>query len=1188
MKNNQVFRDESGLRSRWSSRLFGFLAPLCLGVLAVFVVNLFTVPHMDQVSLGDGDQKLLSSLPDVAPALPGLLAPATHLAAELRAAERNMWWFLHVNSVHAAKPDSTKPDSTQSSSAQPISSAIAAEPASPRPLSIGFYNDFDNSSVDGPSFISLRNHLSQLDWVVASGLTLRGADMALNTDLDMKALTFLRGARPKMPIFPLLQNVVEGNWDGENLSVLLANPEARKARLAEIIAVLAANNLQGLTVDLENLPEGAQDDMQAFMKEMAAAFRPRGWRIVLCVPFDDADWDYRAYAQLADFLLLMGYDEHWETGSPGSIAGQPWFEKVLSKRMAELDPARTIVAIGGYGYDWSGAPNAKAVTFQDAMRIAQESHAPIVFDRESANPHFSYAERSGAQHSLWFLDGATAFNEIHAADTYKPAGYALWELGAEDPSIWSVMAREYGAPAPNGLSTITPIAEFHFEGQGGLLSIASDRVDGARSIALDSQSGAILNERYTKLPTSYVIDRFGAKPGKVALTFDDGPDPIWTPKILDVLKAKDVHATFFIVGVNAESSPALLQRMVQEGHDVGNHTFSHPNLARLTNPLIALELNATQRLFQAYTGRSMRLLRPPYLGDDEPSSIDEVAPVAFGQSLGYLSVGVNLDPDDWQRPPADVIVQRVLDGAAAADPAIGGQIILLHDAGGDRSQTVAALPQLIDALRAKGYEIVPVSELAGLTHDQAMPAAPEGSARGAVDRSVFLAFAGFAGLLKAILLPLITIGLARFVFLTVLCLVGWWRERRRAAPAPSEFGQLVSVIIPAYNEAKVIVPAIERILESDYRKLEIVVVDDGSTDRTSEAVRAHFGKNPRVSLITIPNGGKANAINTALAQTQGHIVVALDADTQFARDAISKLARWFVDPKVGAVAGNARVGNQINMITRWQALEYITAQNLERRALSALDCVTVVPGAVGAWRRSALDRLGGFPTDTLAEDQDLTLAIQIAGYKVIFDSEAIALTEAPDTWSGLARQRFRWAFGTLQCLWKHRAATFRPRYGALGLVAIPQAWLFQIAISLLSPLVDLLFVSRMVATGLDYWQHGAEFDWADTQHVAVYYLLFLLTDLGAGALGMVMEKGRRWSLLWWVIPQRFGYRQLMYYVVLKSVVKAVCGSSVGWNKLQRTATVPNIAPQPAAASIRRAPIAISAKYRKTIKVAAKS
>jgi peptidoglycan-N-acetylglucosamine deacetylase len=1183
MSNNQVFRDESGLRSRWSSRLFGFIAPLCLGILGVFVVNLFTVPHIEQAPLGDSDEKPLNALPAAEAALPALLAPAANLAAQLRSAERNIWWFLHVNSIHAAKPDSTTLDA-----AKPDSGAMAAERAQPRPLSIGFYNDFDNTSVDGPSFISLRDHLSQLDWVIPSGLTLRGADMALNAELDMKALAFVRGARPKMPIMPLLQNVVEGNWDGENLATLLANPEARKARLAEIVALLEANNLQGLTVDLENLPEDAQDNMQAFMKEMADAFRPRGWRIVLCVPFDDPDWNYRVYAQLSDYLLLMAYDEHWETGAPGSIAGQRWFESALSKRMAELDPARTIVAIGGYGYDWSGGPNAKAVTFQDAMRTAQESQSPILFDRESANPHFSYVERGGAQHSLWFLDGATAFNEIHAADAYKPAGYALWELGAEDPSIWSVMARDYGASAPDSLSTIKPIAQFHFEGHGGLLSVASEREDGARSIALDPQSGAISDERYAKLPTSYVIDRYGNKPGKVALTFDDGPDPEWTPKILDVLKAKGVRATFFIVGVNGESSPGLLQRLVREGHDVGNHTFSHPNLARLTNSLVALELNATQRLFQAYTGRSMRLLRPPYLGDDEPSSVDEVAPVAFGQSMGYLSVGVTIDPDDWQRPAASVIVQRVLDGAAAADPSIGGQIILLHDAGGDRSQTVAALPLLIDALRAKGYEIVPVSELAGWTRDQAMPPAPEGVARGTIDRSVFLTLAGFGGFLKAMLLPLITIGLARFVFLTVLCLRGRWRERRRSVPTSSEVGQLVSVIIPAYNEAKVIVPAIERILESDYRRLEIVVVDDGSTDRTSEAVRAHFGKNPRVSLITIPNGGKANAINTALTQTQGHIVVALDADTQFARDAISKLARWFVDPKVGAVAGNARVGNQINMITRWQALEYITAQNLERRALAALDCVTVVPGAVGAWRRAALDRLGGFPTDTLAEDQDLTLAIQIAGYKVIFDSEAIALTEAPDTWSGLARQRFRWAFGTLQCLWKHRAATFRPRYGALGLVAIPQAWLFQIAISLLSPLVDLLFVSRMVATVLDYAQHGAEFDWTDTRYVALYYLLFLLTDLSAGALGMAMEKDRKWSLLWWVLPQRFGYRQLMYYVVLKSVVKAICGSSVGWNKLQRTATVPSLALQPAVASIRRAPIPISPVYREDIKVAVES
>jgi cellulose synthase/poly-beta-1,6-N-acetylglucosamine synthase-like glycosyltransferase len=292
-----------------------------------------------------------------------------------------------------------------------------------------------------------------------------------------------------------------------------------------------------------------------------------------------------------------------------------------------------------------------------------------------------------------------------------------------------------------------------------------------------------------------------------------------------------------------------------------------------------------------------------------------------------------------------------------------------------------------------------------------------------------------------------------------------------------------------------------------------------------------------------------------MLHAHGEIVVALDADTQFRADTISRLARWFVDPSIGAVAGNAKVGNRINMITRWQALEYIVAQNLERRALSALGTLTVVPGAVGAWRRELLMKLGGFPVDTLAEDQDLTIAVQRAGHRVLFDGSAVARTEAPATVRGLARQRFRWAYGTLQCLWKYRDMTFNPRYGALGLVALPQVWLFQIILSALAPLVDLAFIWQIFVASMNYLQHGAEFNSANVQKIGIYYCVFVVVDLLAAMVGFLMEKREDWSLLWWLMLQRFGYRQIMYYVVLRSIFAALRGPSVGWGKLERAGTV---------------------------------
>jgi cellulose synthase/poly-beta-1,6-N-acetylglucosamine synthase-like glycosyltransferase len=264
----------------------------------------------------------------------------------------------------------------------------------------------------------------------------------------------------------------------------------------------------------------------------------------------------------------------------------------------------------------------------------------------------------------------------------------------------------------------------------------------------------------------------------------------------------------------------------------------------------------------------------------------------------------------------------------------------------------------------------------------------------------------------------------------------------------------VSIIVPSYNEEQVIENTIRSLLCSDYPHFEIIIVDDGSSDRTSDIVNEKFGGEPLVQLFTVANAGKAAALNFGLRRAQGDVIVALDADTQFPPETIRALARRFVDPRIGAVAGNAKVGNRINIVTRWQALEYITSQNMDRRAFASLNCITVVPGAVGAWRRELIEQCGGFSNDTLAEDQDLTLLIRKLGYKIGYEEAAIAWTEAPDGVRTLARQRFRWAYGTLQCLWKHRDALFRPRYGTLGLVGMPNVWIFQVLFPLISPIMD--------------------------------------------------------------------------------------------------------------------------------------
>ena len=1133
MANKSVFFDITGRRAARLSTL-GWSAAVISTILGIgFVASLLIAPPTPNVDL-PGRSVAVNPPQLVARAVaPGLLKSAARLAAEARNRRLEIQRLRHFRNIMPARVPAV------------------LKPQAGRALAIGFYVNW-GSSADA-SFSSLKRNLPRLDWVIPSWLTLDGPDLNFKPNLDQRSLTYMRTRKPDVAILPMLQNASAGHWYGPELGRLLADPARRTALLNQLMDFLTANKLQGVTVDFEDVQAADHKNLEAFLTEMSAAFAPHGWIIAQAAPFDDDSWPYQAYANIVDYTVLMAYDEADDTSPPGAIAGEDWYERILDKRMRQLSADSTIIALGNYGYDWvKGEAQATTKEFSEAMVDARDSGATIQFDDASNNPHFSYAESDGTKHDIWFLDAVTTFNQMHAADVFQPAGYALWRLGTEDPSILPLLGRGYNLPAPASLHTIPTNDDVDFDGEGEILRVESGPITGVRNYRLDKDSGDILDENYSSLPTNYVIRRVGQVAKKLALTFDDGPDPEWTPQILDILKARHVPATFFVIGSNMEAHPGLVQRILREGHEVGNHTYTHPNLADTPLPAVRLELNATQRLFEALTGRSMRLLRPPYLGDAEPSDADEIVPIEEAQKLGYVTIGTHVDTLDWQMLPVDQMMALVLKEVSDPNPDARGNIILLHDSGGDRSQTVKLLPELIDTMRARGFSFVPVSELGGFTREQVMPAQPL-TVMLYENRVVFLTLSFLGQTLYYCFLAAIILGVGRLFMLCGLAVFN--RLRKKIEPAVVDGGHPVTVLIPAFNEEKVIVSTIERILASDYRELEVLVIDDGSKDHTAYIVRSHFMRDRRVGVISIPNGGKANALNVGLSNARGEVVVALDADTQFNPDTISRLVRWFGDPKVGAVAGNAKVGNRINTITRWQALEYIVAQNLERRALSALDTLTVVPGAVGAWRRAALARLGGFPADTLAEDQDLTIAIQVAGYRVLFDSSAIAWTEAPATVSGLSKQRFRWAYGTLQCLWKYRRITFNPKFPQLGMIALPQVWLFQILLTTLAPLADLLLVWQLVGQGISYLQHGAEFQSNDLRTIGIYYCVFIVVDLLAAAIGFLMERREDWNLLWWLMLQRFGYRQIMYYVVVRSIATALRGPFVGWGKLERHGTV---------------------------------
>ena len=1136
MANKPIFFDASGRRAARIKVVAWVVGIAAVVILTGFAASLVLSPPVTGLDLPGGRALAPPNLIKRAEK-PGLLARAERLATAAR--KRRLADIASLHRAQGTMPSRVLP--------------AILKPQSNRPLAIGFYTNWGGK--DDPAWASLKRSLKNLDWVIPVWLTLDGPDLNFHISMDQRALDFIRTNKPGVAILPMIQNVTGGKWDGAGLAALLADRQRSDHLLDQINQFIAANKLQGLTVDFEEVPPGAHKNLEDFLSRMSADFAPHDWIITQAAPFDDDDWPYQAYSNIVDYTILMAYDEVDDKGPPGAIAGEDWYERILDKRLRQLPADSTIVAIGSYAYDWVNGDPATVLSFEDAMGAARDNDATVLFDPATNNPHFGYTESDGDKHQVWFLDGVTAFNQMHAADPYRPAGYALWKLGYEDPSILPIMGRPYDAPAPDSLKHIANDLENpDYDGQGETLQVEAHPTVGARTLTLESATGDIVDERYDSLPTSYVIRKVGgANPKKLALTFDDGPDPEWTPPILAILKQKHVPATFFMIGSNMEAHPGLVQQVLADGHEIGNHTYTHPNLADTPPAAVRLELNATQRLFQALTGRSLRFFRSPYLSDASPSDADELEPIEEAQQLGYIEVTANLDTLDWEQRSVPDMMNLVFTALNSPNPDLRGNVVLMHDAGGDRSRTLVLLPKLIDALRAKGYTFVPLSELDGFKRDDVMPPLPLTISLYA-DRVVFLTISYVAQFLYYCFLGAIVLGVARLLVLAGLAL--WKRSRGPGTPKPSIDGPpAVTVLIPAFNEEKVIVATVQRILDSDYPNMEVLVIDDGSKDHTAYIVRSHFMRDPRVGVISIPNGGKASALNVGMVNARGTVVVALDADTQFESTTIARLVRWFTDPTIGAVAGNAKVGNRINMITRWQALEYIVAQNLERRALSALDTLTVVPGAVGAWRKEVLLALGGFPAETLAEDQDLTIAIQTKGYRVHFDSSAIAWTEAPATVSGLAKQRFRWAYGTLQCLWKYRRITFNAEYGELGLVALPQVWLFQILLTTLAPVADLLLVWQLAGQWIAYSQHGGEFDSANLMIIGIYYLVFVVVDLLAAMIGFVLEKGEDWHLLWWLVLQRFGYRQIMYYVVVRSLWTALRGPFVGWGKLERHGTV---------------------------------
>ncbi|MDX2935359.1 bifunctional polysaccharide deacetylase/glycosyltransferase family 2 protein [Streptomyces ipomoeae] len=696
------------------------------------------------------------------------------------------------------------------------------------------------------------------------------------------------------------------------------------------------------------------------------------------------------------------------------------------------------------------------------------------------------------------------------------------------------------------------------------------------------EGGPILTFRGGAAQTQSVPDK------TIALTFDDGPNPTWTPKILDVLEKYDVPATFFVVGSMVSRYPSIVEDMVDQGHEIGIHTFTHVDLSYQSDARITREMTQTQLALAGAAGITTTLFRAPY--SSETDAIDNYSWPVY-QKLGeegYTSVFVDTDSDDWKKPG----VKKIIKWATPEDGE--GASVLMHDAGGDRSQTVKALGTYIEKMKAKGYTFTTVSgalqkddaengngdgadagaangqqggQQAGApsgapgadgqggpaTGGQGTPGTSDAQAahRTATGATLYEGKALIAAVYVAeYVVPTLSVGLmvvgvavmGRFGMMLFLARRHYReRNKRRFSWGPPVTGP-VSVVVPAYNEKECIANTLESLARSTH-PIEIIVVDDGSTDGTSEIARAtaeQLGMY-NVRVIRQENAGKPAALNNGVRSASHDIVIMMDGDTVFEPDTVAKLVQPFADPSVGAVAGNAKVGNRNTVIGAWQHIEYVMGFNLDRRMYDLLRCMPTIPGAIGAFRRDAVLEVGGMSEDTLAEDTDITIAMHRAGWRVVYQEHARAWTEAPGSLRQLWSQRYRWSYGTMQALWKHRKSlTDKGPSGRFGRVGMPLVVIFQIITPVFAPLIDVFTVYAMI--------------FVDFKASLLAWFAVLGVQLVCAAYAFKLDKEKYRYLL--MLPlQQLAYRQMMYLVLIHSCITALTGGRLRWQKLKRTGEV---------------------------------
>jgi len=932
----------------------------------------------------------------------------------------------------------------------------------------------------------LDRDVSGLSTVAATGVQLArvagGIDVAPAGDAVARA--HLAGAG----VLAVVQNYGATDFDGPRAQAVLGDAQAQQLLIQALVDDVHQAGWDGVVLDLEKLLPEARAPYPSFVAALKAALGNR--RVLVAVPAastpDEPDmvpYDLAALGRAADGIVWMAYDQHDPNGDPGPVAGLPWVRATVAVAVAAIPPAKVILGVAGYGYAWRSAGSADEVTAPQAEALAHAGGAKPRFDPLEQEWHATTADGR----DLWWDDATAGVERAQVAADAGLGGVALWRLGSEDRRLLATL------PFP------------------------ASKVSAVTAAAADASA--------TARPLQQMQGR-----GTVALTFDDGPDATWTPKILAILEQEKVPGTFFVVGKQAQARPGLVRQEVAAGNVVGDHTFSHPDLSNVPVWEEKLQIQGGAWVVEGITGRKPLLFRSPYGEGDTPTGHHRVGADQLAAQTGLYPEGWNDDPQDWSRPGADVILQRSLDAATTRT------VVLLHDGGGDRSQTVAALPGMIHALKAQGYSFTTVDALdaSAITPYEARQGWSKVRGYGIV--ATYRTWQALRRLVVWVLLATALLAILRVLIGAPLALIHRLRARRLPATPPGWVAPTVSVLVPAYNEATVLETTLASLAALDPSPVEIIVIDDGSTDATADIARGWLSRLPILRVEQQPNAGKAAALNRAIALATGEVVVVIDADTLVDPGFLGAVLPHFADPKVAAVAGNVKVGNRRNILAGLQSLEYIVSLNLDRRAQAQAGVVGIVPGAAGAFRTATLRAVGGYPPDTLVEDADLTVVLLRAGWRIHYEGRAISWTEVPEHLADIVKQRRRWCYGTIEVAAKHAGALFDRRSGRVGLVLLPWQLASQVILPLLSPLADLFLVYLLVV-------HAKG-------EVVTVLGIAIVADIALATLAIALD-GERLRMIFFAPLLRVLWRPLQLVVLARASRRWAIGGSERWRKVTR-------------------------------------